>query len=107
MAAVRVAVRGVSQIPFGATSSPIEDPFGVSFIPVAMYVDDGAGVSVVDVVNGGEAGSRMVVQAAGCTEKMTLANSDELQRRRNGVVKHGLSWCGSGGSMCQRQRGYC
>jgi len=46
-----------------------------------MYVDDGAGVSVVDVVNGGEAGSRMVVQAAGCTKKMTLTNSDELQRR--------------------------
>ena len=104
---MRVAARCVSHIPFGATSSPIEDPFVVSFIPVAMYVDDGAGGSVVDVVNGGEAGSRMVVQAAGCTEKMTLANSDELQRRRNGVVKHGLSWCGSGGSMCQRQRGYC
>ena len=104
---MKVAARGVSQIPFGATSSPIEDPFGVSFIPVAMYVDDGAGGSVVDAVNGGEAGSRMVVQATGCTEKMKLANSDELQRRRNGVVERGLSWCGSGGSMCERRRGCC
>jgi len=104
---VRVAARGVSQILFGATSSPIEDPFGVSFILVAMYVDDGAGVSVVDIVNGGEASSIMVVQAAGCTEKMTLANSDELQRRRKGVVERGLSWCGSGGSMCERRRGCC
>jgi len=75
---MRVAARGVSQILFRATSYPIEDPFGVSFIPVVMYVDDGAGVSVVDAVNGGEAGSRMVVQAAGRTKKMTLANSDEL-----------------------------
>jgi len=72
-----------------------------------MYVDDGAGVSVVDILNGGEAGSRMVVQAAGCAEKMTLVNSDELQRRRNGVVERGLSWCGSGGSMCERRRGCC
>ena len=33
------------------------------------------------------------VVSAGCTKKMTLANSDELQRRRNGVVERGLSWC--------------
>jgi len=38
LAAVRVAARGVSQIPFGATSSLIEDSFGVSFILVTMYV---------------------------------------------------------------------
>ncbi|QCD82298.1 hypothetical protein DEO72_LG2g2633 [Vigna unguiculata] len=113
LAPVRVAARGVSQILFGATSSPIEDPFGVSFILVAMYVDDGAGVSVVDIVNGGEASSIMVVQAAGCTEKMTLANSDELQRRRKdrdgggargrgelqrgAVVVVGREWCCNGG----------
>jgi len=104
---VRVAARSVSQIQFGATSSLIEDPFSVSFIPVAMYVIDGAGVSVVDTVNVSEPGSRMVGQAAGCTKKMMLANSDELQRRRNGVVERGLSWCGSGGSMCERRRGCC
>jgi len=43
----------------------------------------------------------------GCTEKMTLMNSNELQRHRNGVLERGLSWCGSGGSMSERLRGCC
>ena len=33
---MRVVARGISQILIGATSSPIEDLFGVSFIVVAV-----------------------------------------------------------------------
>jgi len=47
-------------MPPRATGSSIENSFGVSFIAVAMHVNDGARDSVVDAVTGGKAGSILV-----------------------------------------------